>query len=1407
MNRRSKRRLIVGGSVVGLVLLAGVGGTVVRQMQRERIAESSREKGLIAYEQQEYVEAVRRLQIYVRYDETDPAVSVALGDARRFVELPNSRHLLDSVVILDHAIQLSRDQGKPEHIPRALEILLDVHGQLNNWRELAETAEDLLALQPDNLYASRLLIEAHLLRGDNDAALAAADKLVENQGHSIEAYVEKAGVMSRARVPSREIVRFVEEDVAQRHAGTAGLAVIRASIEFDAGRPVAARDILVRAAEAGPTDGVGAKLLLDAIEEVAAATRDMALFDRSQAWLLAWLEDPALAASLYEVAAGRAWRLGDSATAIDMAMRARDALGASEATFAWGLLGAIETGLGDSDTGIALKGAFESAITPATRARAENWEEVIDACERLVAGQPPFEQATSIASRAAEAPRGPNGVAGYLEGVAQSERFNLDAASARLAQLSRQPSWRRARLVHARVLLGMNRPDRAAAILALDGDLTRTQAGSTLYGEVLAALSETGVKQEEIAATLRDELERNPEAAVLLAAAGRSALALGDIDSAIEFGRRLANAEAAQATMAAVLLADRLAEHDNALARAIVDRVVETAEAPLEFAAAAVGMAQQGRVDEARALVERQAAGEPSQQWDFVRIQLANVIDDAQSLRELEQVSSSNADDARIQTEILSGSVVWKDDELVGTVIGRLLEAEGEEGLNWRVFEARRLLASESREDARRAAQLFGAVFESEAGRRDSSAMIVAAEAFDRSGVPESELLALSYAADGDQPLLGLPRLIDRLQSLGRSEQAGTRLRQFVAMGDVPRDFRLVRLQLLERQGMLELAAGDIEALAQEGEAEFVLRRAIGTRPRGSLIPLSADEERVLDSELSPEDQVLAARLLARVGMVDEGLQRLRSLPATSDAGTRELLVAAFLADEGRLDEAIDGLLAYAKSDSDAQAWIEAARLYVGERRLDEAKDVLDQGLAALPGDPAIAGFRESLDEQSEASTFDRMARFTAAAGDRDDVSEGFARLAEICDRYVRGEIDATGAAAAFEEISSEQATLYPVWPLLIAGYEHIGESEKAAEAAQRAVRALPQDYRVSRDAAQLFMRLGEFDAALGMAAQWQSQAPTPQTRADAELVLGVAEFARGNARRTVALLEPHLDLIMSRAADNAAVIRALCEALVEIDRMEDAEAILLPLAQSDRQWAAFMASASTAGPMTPANVARASQWLETVGPWLEDDALGAAYVASGWNSLFKTTQDEAFARRAIRYGSTAIAAGGESWRLQAALGEAHELIGQPREAVSAYERSLELAGQGIPALLNNAAWVYTSQLGEHDKAIAKAQEAVRLAGPASADRRVRPTLAVFHHTLGSAQLAAGQADQALETFDAGIQLAETVSLRLGRIEALLALGRRSEAGDAYARMRPSDTWTEAQRERHASIAAVLGSG
>lgn len=1401
MNRRTKRRLIVLGIVGGLIVVTGVGGQAVRKVQRDRLAEASLAEGLAAYEQGDYPLARRKLVTHLRIKGADAEALTALGDSQRYLVEPNAKHLVSAKSYLEQAVLLDSENDK------AREILLELYGQLGNWQELADVAEALLERDPANARYASNRIEAHLQRGATDEALEAAAEFVEAQEGSIESHLEMLRVYRRIGRNAREQRQYLDEVVAEQHAGTTSYAVLRATVEFDAGRTAEALKLLVDAAEAGPTDGFGARMLLESLELIASSTGNWDLYLQSQGWLFQWLEDDSLTPYLREIAAARAWRDRDPQAAVDHALRALDSAPESEVVFAWGTLGAIELGSEYAEQVATLRDAFESRVTAETSDRAQRWRLVMDAAERRAMGsaaddQPLLADGSGINSRI-----GVDAVALYYDAIGDIDRRSTRNAIDRLAGLSQQPSWRRARFALLSLLISEDRPLDARAVLQRDQRLLELPGSAQLYGELVARLAETtDTTGPQFGEAIDEMLELAPENPVALAAAGRFALSREDYESAKSIARRLIEVDASQAATSAIRFAASLQSTDATLAREIVDRVADTASDPFQVAAAATGLAVLGEPAAARAFMAdrvSQADGTANLQWSLARIQLANSIADEQSLDTLEQLSASNADRRQVQLEILSGSTIWTDLNRAGQIVARLREAQGESGIEWRVFEARRLLEQDaSVEAASTAAGYLSVVFESEAGKRDTRAFLLAAEAFMRTGSIESELEALRNAADGDEPLLALPRLIDRLQRTGRSAEAATRLRQFVDAGDVQPRIREARWQLLLQQGLTDLASRDLVALADAGIPAFILRAGVASRPQDSSTPLREDEIAALEAELDPQDEIHAARLLARVGRFEDGLSRLQSLPADSEAGKREVVIARFMNEHEQGDGAIEQLVDAAQATGDPDFWQEAAMMHIEKGEFQEASALLDRAVVALPGNAALAAFRESLSD--EMSPFDRMARVTASAADRTNAPEANVVVGAVAKAYLDGEIDLAQTVARLDRLSEQRASFYSLWPMIVSAYEQLGQTDVAIRRARDAVAALPNDSRPARDATEVLLRYSRFEEAAAMADRWRSLASDSDERARAEISLGVAEFYRGNFGRTIGLLQPHTARMVGQWQQNALPLQCLAEALTREDRMVDAGALLDELIAVDDGWAQLKASLAGVAPSTSENFSRGRSWLESVAPRLKDSQSGIVAVASSWMSLHADSGDEQFAREAIACIEPALDTSIDSWQLRAVFATALEATGRPADAVNAYEQAMRLAGERIPALLNNAAWLLTDAIKDHDRAIELSREALQLAEnqPTSATN-----LATFYHTLGVALLASGQSGSALQVFDQGLAVNETPSLRLGRIESLVALDRKDEARREFSRLSPAEWWSEPNMRRHGALQELLSAG
>lgn len=1417
MHRRTKRRLIVLAAVLATVGIVGVGGYTLQQAQRARISERALEEGMAAYEQADYQQALQKLGTHLRYQRDNTEALIAYADCRRRVSSPNGQHLTQAVGLAQQALQ--QDPGNA----RTQRMLMELYAELGYLTELAETSAAILQADPADAEAAALRVQALLASGNEPDAVAAAQDFVRATDGDIDAHQLLLSAMQGAGRPARELRQHLQEAVAPDHAGTPRFAILAASVELQDERLDRAADILERAIDTARPDQPGAPGLLGAMEQVAAAANRPELYERSERLLEAWTASDTPSPELAAIAAGRAWRLGQPARAVELASRARELAADPQAqdqsetetatptpsaeALGWGVLGAADL----AQNGAQARTDLLASLNNLDDQAALRWARVAEAYDHLRAGRVAAARQALPDRANLTGATGLDGAALFVLASADLADGNPARAIDGLVPLARQPSWRRAKLLIARALLADNRPREALSVFTTDPALVELPDGPELFGDAWAGAIEASDDPGAIDTTvIADALAANPDNPVLLAAIGRAALAAGDVDRAREMARRLLEADAAQAAIAVMRFARRLRAADEDLADRLAGSVAGTATTPTQVLAVATDLALRGLGERAMTTIDLAAQADTQAariQWDLARLDVAGLVGGEPALGLMAELSKRYEDDERVQARILETQAAWTNLDLVAVVVGRLQEIQGEEATEWRIYEARRRLeANRGEAAAESAALLLGDVVRSAEGQRSTTAMLTAAEAFRRLNDTTSELEVLEFAVQGDDPARAMPVLIDRLQTLGRSDQARRRLVQFLGFTDIPPQIRRQRATLLQRQGMPAQAAEDIATLARVGGPEDVLSAALLRRRQDPQLPLNEAERKALQADLSPSGLVSAARLLSLLGRVDEGLELLARLPQRSPVGSRPIITARYLHDAARTDGAVALLTEYAGSGGGAQAWIEAARLLVSAGREADARDLLARAAEALPQDASIGAFAQALDTGERMPLVRRLALFASTTEGLGAAPDELAGLGELSGRYVRGELDTAAYAAALEELLDRRAGLYSAWRLLLAARLELGQPERAVAAARAAVEALPADARPARDASLLMLDLNRHADAAAMAATWRQRAPDADARAAADLVAGVAEYRRGQPQRALALLEPHADRVLASPAANEPALLALTASLARVGDIDRAARMLWDLHAQDPAWgytiATVAAAVAQAEPPSPQRLAVAADWLDRLGSQLTADAAGAASLASAWLALAGAMEGDTANQRVVAIADRAAGGQAETWQLRAMQAQALSALGEHARAVESYQEAIGLAPEPQTDLLNNAAYLLTTRLGEHARAVELATRAVTIAAD---DRWPAQRRAAYLDTLATALLANQQPQRALDTIERGIQLTpDNTGLLLARARALLDLGRQADARAALLRAGDPDRMQGDDRDTYNALAAEL---
>ncbi len=212
MNTRTRRRLILSGSILAAVVVVAVGAFALRAWYRAHQITEGRRIGLALFADGDFPSALAHLSIAAR-DASDAEVVLALADCRRAVPQSGMRHLkysanlyrsvltrdptneraqlgaLECAIGLGHLADIPEIASSiltqnPKNV-RALESTLEVHAALGHWAQAVEVAERLQAIEPDEIRWKATQLHCLAASGaDADGRLALARRWLQESPDS-----------------------------------------------------------------------------------------------------------------------------------------------------------------------------------------------------------------------------------------------------------------------------------------------------------------------------------------------------------------------------------------------------------------------------------------------------------------------------------------------------------------------------------------------------------------------------------------------------------------------------------------------------------------------------------------------------------------------------------------------------------------------------------------------------------------------------------------------------------------------------------------------------------------------------------------------------------------------------------------------------------------------------------------------------------------------------------------------------------------------------------------------------------------------------------------------------------------------------------------------------------------------
>lgn len=1361
MKRRTKKRLAVVVLVAIALPLLGLGASVLVAARRDRLLNEARAEGMAAYADGDMRAALQRLGYVVGRRKTDGEALLAYADASAQLPEPNDRHISRAIAANRLAADALPGDVRPH---RNLVRLYQQRGFLD---ETISAANLVLDADPDDLDALRAKARALFLRGEVTDCQTVLMAIL--QIDPVDPLALNLAVDSRREINEdpAEIERWLESH-AEANGDNIDVLLALARLQYLTGQRDLAQATLRKAAGQSLTDDAQLRRLLTALDALDLASESERLLQQGQG--------PELAL----VAIERTWKQGRYTEARRRADEAMQS-GAEPSPQLVGLAALVRTLSGASDP--------DAEVAAAMQAAPRSWGPLVQAARRLVVDGEPREAKDQLVALAATLPRGPEydharATIVHLTAAADAAMGNnVDAIAGWRTLLESDPGWVVSSVSLVNALMEEGRAEDAYTVsLALIRHASQNPFAVRAYlyatGQLLAqgaALPET--RDENLRAAVSQIREIVGGEGDLLCVVGQIHVALGDVDEARSLLPDLRTAASPPTAASLIRFAETARPVDTALAADILGLAAESdPNGPLIVLSNAIEAARDGRPEDGVRLIDEAiaaASGDARTELERARARFLRSVDQRRALEATRQLAERDSADPAAQIDLLNLPLAWTDCALIENTLRRLGAAIGQDSSTWRTYEARRLLAcAGGQADASSALLLLVPIIQADPLAVEPRLLAAEANVLlnDR---PVAISTLTEYVNQGGRDIRAHIRLASLLEVAGRNADSRAVIERATRIEPIPADARLQRALAAQRVGLLEAAKADLKAAAADGVSgadRAIVEFAVGQND----LPFAADAVARLQA-LSVKDAAACEALTAYYaadGRMDEALALLEG--ADLDDDERALIAARAFMRHDRRDEAESILRERADAPgSSAEIWTTLIGSRIEVQDYEQAKSLIAEALKRHPDDSAVRAQQGAVDLAT--GTADPAAALAAinAALSEQNADPALVELGQILERFVSEKINRDQYIDELDSLTTRYPTAFSGWSALIDACLQAGRVADATAAADAMAVSMPRNPRSLQLAIGTLASARQFQDAIRWTEAWRRLPGADPLLPD--LTLAELQGLVGRPSEGLAIAERHRDRILD--SDDPRLIATYAGLLAAVGRDDEADAILRPLAEQDAAWARRYIEIASA--ITLDLDARRA-WLERAGALASRHGGLELPLGDAWRTLAQRTGTAGDYNRAAELLTAAQAVVAPTPALHIMIAECQSEAGRKDEAEASFRRALALAED--PIALNNLAALIADQRPDDPEAVRLATRAVEIARAA---RVPGESLAPFLDTLGFAQLRAGRAAPAIESFREAVRLAPSQADSIvGLAEAYLALGDRTAAASALQQAR-----------------------
>ena len=1302
--------------IVVLLLVAG-GGIVGGKLLLRHRAMQWKQEGLAAADAGDYARSADLLSRYLRRYGGDTHTLRRYVRVRELAELPNGRHLAETV----NALKLLLGED-PELVDRR--HLLDLYVRLERAPEALDTANAILSEVKNDSATLKIKIDLLTRLHREREAIGIAQDWARTAPNDIDAQMAYFDLRSAVE-QSPGVILADAKALASQHPDDPRFQILLGSVYARAGDVPNAREWLNKAAAHPGIDEQTVKAIVAQFDNLGLANDSLGVLQaRAQS---------GASVELRHLLGQREWEIGAWAQAADMLTGVDPRDVKADPTLAAQRAMAL--------TNLAKKAEAEpirAALAARDQASAKAWSLLL---RRILDAEAIDDKQIVTACRAALVLDARNAYLNYYLGDACARMGETDlAAEAWQRSVTSDPTWSMPSVRLIDLLLQKGRGEQALAI-AFRAQRTGTPAAVIMLARAAAVHFEQGGAGDKdqlfkLIDAVQDKIPGEDQTLLvrldLLAEKGSKEEAAKVGRSVI--GRKPAPEEQVFLAVASISRKYSLGLVDEALAASEQAHGVTPTLAYVR----AVDQFLAGHADAGLKQFDESAgrAGKADDQvWRLARARYLDVTNSSTAHDAWVALGDAFPNSVAVQQTAASARAVSHDWDFMQRTIERLRALTGESGLAWRMAKVRLMVdAPRGDGDTEQASVQLNEIIHANPMLPEPHVLL--ARALVRLKRIDGAIDHLAYAAKldpGNVPVaLQLASLLQSRGDFERVRQELDNINDRLQSSDQRHQAAL----LLARQGNVDQAIRMLEEQQKQPDAPPDLMLAVLYRQRRQLDKADAIVQKLM-AKPDLASIRFAASLYASEGRRDDAIAALARLDSIDlDPGVKEATLAAYALQTANVDDAILRFQeATRQAPTNAVFWRSLAACQVTAGKTSDALATIDQAGRVVPNDQGFAALKRQSSLFASAAA-DPTLRTVALVILRDpSTAETSFELLRIISEGRRA-LDNEHLAGQLQQFVERHPESLQGQFQLIQVYMDMGRRDDALSTAQRTMNTFPNEVEPARVAVRVAAAAQRWQDMISAAEAWKKRNSSEAPAADLAIIR--AQLGARQYTATFSQLQPYISDIKADPQKNPDLAEAYGIALINTGGADDASSLLWPMAQKSPEWRVRWSQVA----LESADRDLAGQWLDRVAGVIPPDAVAEqVMLAVSYDRLARSSKDPQLAEKATRIYARVAGdpkVGGVALLAAAFRAESHDDL---TAAESLYRRAIAADGSLFLAK-NNLAMLLARNNGDLKEAEQLATDAVatqpRVAG-------VRDTLAFVQARARNFKAAAESERTAIE--------------------------------------------------------------